>query len=54
MNLTSMGFNPQQTKAILEKKYAYTGSPQVDEMESFIQSKPEAEALIIRLAKAAQ
>lgn len=54
MNLTSMGFNPLQTMAILQKKYAYNGSPQVDEMESFIQSKPEAEALILRLAKAAQ
>ena len=54
MALTSMGLNPKQTQTILNRKFGYTGSTQTDEMEAFMQSKPEAESVIIKLAKAAK
>jgi len=54
MALTSMGLNPKQTQTILNRKFGYTGSTQTDEMEAFMQSKPEAESVILKLAKAAK
>jgi hypothetical protein len=54
MALTSMGLNPKQTQTILNRKFGYTGSTQTDEMEAFMQSKPEAESVIVKLAKAAK
>jgi hypothetical protein len=46
-------FNNKQKYTILSKT-GYTGSDQEDEMEAFMQSKPEARSLVQRLERKAK